>query len=493
MIGGLPRQLARVPRAAYLCALVALLNGVAWTALIPPLHVPDENSHLAYAQILAETGKLPVSTPGKTPYSPEEDAILTAVGLYRVIGLTGNRPPLTPESTAPLRKAGRSNFSKVGTDAAQATNNPPLYYALAAVPYLLSPSDHLIDRLALMRLLSALLAALTTIAVFLFLRELLPASPWVWTTGGLLAALEPMAGFMSGGVSPDSLLNLLGAATILAAARVLRRGLTLRRGIVLGALTAAGMLTKAAYYGLVPGVVVALLVGLLAARRTGALRVAARGAAAAVGAAGGLMALYWVLISTVLERSSGGSVLPGGVSGLAAVGDHPFTERLSYMWQLFLPRLPGMTDLLPGFPAHDIWSPGLLGRFGWLDYGYEPWVYDVFWWACMVVAVLAVVGIVRHLGAVRGRLPELLTYVVFLAGVLGAIAWADYSARTTGGALFEQGRYLLPVMALFVGVVGVALRGVGERAGRPLGAALVMATLAASVFAQLMTVERFYG
>ena len=74
--------------------------------------------------------------------------------------------------------------------------------------------------------------------------------------------------------------------------------------------------------------------------------------------AAALLGAYWVLINTALERDTGGSVLPGGVGGLAAVGDHPLTERLSFIWQLFLPRMPWMTDLIAGYPAHDVWSPG---------------------------------------------------------------------------------------------------------------------------------------
>jgi hypothetical protein len=257
--------------------------------------------------------------------------------------------------------------------------------------------------------------------------------------------------------------------------------------------TAAGLLTKPAYFGLVPGVVVAILAGMLAARRRDELRAAARGAAAAVGAVAGVLAAYLVVTHTVLERASGGSGLPGAPSGLVAVGSHPLTERLSYMWQLFLPRLPFMTDQFPGFPLKDLWNQQLLGRFGWIDYGYDPWVYDVFWWLCVAIGVAAVVALVRSSGAVRRRIGEIVTYLVFVAGVVVVIAWADYSAKIQGASLFEQGRYLLPLLALFAALVGVALRGLGARVGRPVGAALVMAMLAASVFAQLMTIDRFYG
>ena len=54
-------QAASVARAA---ALTALLVGTLWALLIPPFHVPDEISHLGYAQYVAETGKLPRADAG---------------------------------------------------------------------------------------------------------------------------------------------------------------------------------------------------------------------------------------------------------------------------------------------------------------------------------------------------------------------------------------------------------------------------------------------
>ena len=49
-----------------------------------------------------------------------------------------------------------------------------------------------------MRLLSALMAGVTALFTFLFVREALPGAPWAWTVGGLGAALAPLLGFISG-------------------------------------------------------------------------------------------------------------------------------------------------------------------------------------------------------------------------------------------------------------------------------------------------------
>jgi hypothetical protein len=59
-----------------------------------------------------------------------------------------------------------------------ASSDPPLFYALETIPCGLAASDTLLDHLELMRLFSALMAGLTTLFVFLFLRETLPSAPW---------------------------------------------------------------------------------------------------------------------------------------------------------------------------------------------------------------------------------------------------------------------------------------------------------------------------
>ncbi len=62
-----------------------------------------------------------------------------------------------------------------------------------------------------MRLLSALMAACTVLAVFMFLRELLPRTPWAWTVGALMVAFQPTFDFIAAGVHGDNLLFLTSA------------------------------------------------------------------------------------------------------------------------------------------------------------------------------------------------------------------------------------------------------------------------------------------
>jgi len=79
-----PRGPRGIPRVAWLCALIAAVNALAWSFFIPPFHVPDETAHFAYIQYLGEKG-----TPPKHPFagfSRDENQTLGALGFYTTIG-----------------------------------------------------------------------------------------------------------------------------------------------------------------------------------------------------------------------------------------------------------------------------------------------------------------------------------------------------------------------------------------------------------------------
>jgi len=483
---------------AYLVALVALINGFGWSLLTPPFEVPDENGHVAYVQYLAETGKLPVYRVAGPQYSGEERAVLAAVQLPGVAGLIRNRPPWFAEQFRSVYVAQPNLNDRVGLGSVgSATDNPPLYYALESVPYWASPSHSLLDRLVLMRMFSALLSAITVGLLFMFLREVLPRTPWTWLVGALVAALNPVFGQVSGGVNADDLLFLTSAAAFLLIARCFRRGLTLRRGVTLGVVTAAGLLAKPIFIGLIPGIALAL--GLLVLRRRELATL--RAAAAAVAAAMVPLALYVLALKTVWTRP----IVPGALTlnGPASPELSNLTEEVSFVWQLFLPRLPFMSAKAvltggaapyPGqFPLRDLWLVGFIGKFGWLDYGFSPAVYDAAWTILRAVGVLFLVGMVTLRHGLRQRAGEIVIYLALGAGLLAVIGVADYRAQILGQPRFEQARYLMPLLSLYAGLVAVAVHGLGRRFGPVLGAALVVLALAHTIFSQLLTVARFYG
>ena len=245
--------LARIPRAGRVCFAIAFVNAAIWGLVVPPFQVPDETAHFGYAQYLAETGSLPPQGPG-FPFSSQEAAALKGLSFYSVAGHRQMRGVFTAAEDRALRAALRKRSNPVGSGgASQASNQPPLYYALEAIPYWLSPSQDILARLALMRLLSALIAACTVLTVFMFLRELLPGSPWAWTVGALVVAFQPAFNFIAAGVQGDNLLYLTSALLFVMLLRAYRRGLTMRRAATIGAIVAAGVLTKLTFIALLPG------------------------------------------------------------------------------------------------------------------------------------------------------------------------------------------------------------------------------------------------
>jgi len=481
----------RVPVVAWLCFAVAFANAAAWSLITPPIQVPDENAHFAWTQYLAETGKPARPVPG--PVSAEQEQTIAALGFFRIIGRVNAKPPWTAAADAEVDAVARAELGRIGSgNALSATNNPPLYYILQSGVYWASPSYALLDRLAFMRLFSALMAGFTALLCFLFVREVLPGTPWAWPAAGLAVAFQPLAGFMGGGVNNDNLLYLGAAATFLAMARVLRRGLTVRRGVALGAVVGLALMSKWNFVGLVPGAALAVLVALDRARRAGALRRALPAAGVCAALAAAPLALYLIAIRTVWERPVVTGL--GSVSRTADGAGYDLRAQLSYAWQDYLPRLPFMNELIPGpLRLEDLWFNGFIGRFGWLDFGFTPAFYDWALGICLVLLALAVVALVRGRALVRERIGELASYAAAMGGLLALIAVIAYRYWvTTGGGQFEQARYLLPLLALYAAVIGLALRAAGPRWGPVLGAVVVLLAAGHSLAAQLTAIGRWY-
>jgi hypothetical protein len=484
--------------AALACALVATINAACWSFITPPFQVPDEPDHFAYVQQLAETGRLP-SSAGKQ-FSPEEETALEDLKQPEVKERPQNTASFTSAQQQRLQRdlsapLGRTDGGEAGVAAAE----PPLFYALQTLPYALGSGASLLDRLELMRLLSALMAGLTALFAFLFVREALPAARWAWTVGGLGVAFAPLLGFMSGAVNPDAMLYAVAAALFYCLARAFRRGLSLISACAIGATIAVGLLTKLNFVGLLPGAGLGLI---LLARR--AARAQDRGApdahlhrnspcvwlacAIALGAA---PAVLYAIVNVL----SGHHTL-GIVSGTAgSVGHHgSISGEISYIWQLYLPRLPGMPHDFPGLQTtRDIWLDGYIGLYGWFDTVFPGWVYDV----ALVPTGLIALGCLRALlaarPALRGRLGELFVYAAIGLGLMVLVGADSYLKFPGIAAEYGQTRYLLPLLPLLGAVLALAARGAGRRWGPVAGVSIVVLLFAHDLFSQLQAIARYYG
>ena len=486
---------ARLPRAAWWCAAIAFLNVGTWSVVTPPFHVPDETAHAAYVQYFAEQGE-PPNQPGGPVYSTQEARLLESLRFVQTIGQPGNHTIWTElESGSVERTDQRALSTGDGGGTQSNSNQPPLYFSIDAGVYLASPWDGLLERLALMRLVSALLAALTTLFVFLFLREVL-AERWTWTVGALAVAFQPVFGFISGGVTPDALLFTASAALFFTLARAFRRGLTTERGLAIGAALAVGALSKLNFLALIPGALIGL--GLLVWRARHRID-ALRAAYAAAGVLGVAAVGYITLNLALWDRTAwGGGIATAAVNASGGGADAAVTvglaERLSYTWQLYMPRLPFMNDQFADFPLQETWFKGGIGVFGWLDTSFPEWAYTVALWAVAVpLVVLALIALVQRRSVLRERWPEVATYALMLAGLAVSIGFSGVRYRKDTGFTFEQFRYLLPLLPLYGTAVALAALGAGRRLARPVGAAIVVLALGHGVFAQLLVIARFYA
>jgi predicted membrane protein DUF2142 len=479
--------LGRVPTAAWACACVGFLSAASWSLVMPPFQVPDEPSHFAYVQGLAEAHRLPNQQASE--YPQEEAAVLVALDHERV----RFNPAIGTISTAAqqrrLQRALTRPLAREGGGAGVASTQPPLYYTLQTIPYYLGLDGTLLDRLALMRLLSALMAGLTALFAFLFLREALPRAPWAWTVGGLSVALAPLLGFMSGAVNPDSMLAAVSAATFCCLARAFRRGLTPRMALAIGCVIATGLLTKLNYVGLLPGVVLALA---LIARRSA--RTSGRGAYRwmALALAIPLTPAFVYIVVNLLSNHPG----LGLVSNAIGLTNHhgSIVGEAVYIWQYFLPRLPGMANDFPGIsPTLQIWFDRSVGLYGWLDTYFPVWVYTVALVATGLIAALCLRTLIVSRGALGRRIGELLAYAIIGLGVLILIGADSYLAFPERSGSYSEPRYLLPMTVLFAAVLALAARGAGRRWGPAVGTLIVLGVLAYDIFSQLLVVGRYYG
>lgn len=479
------RVLGGVPRAAWACALIACLNAVSWSLVTPLFQATDEPDHYAYVELLAENGRLPKPGAGRL-YSSQESRALADLHAYEV-----RQDPAVPTiaTAAQQRRLERglaAPLSQTNGAPGVSASEPPLYYALEAIPFY--SSDNVLTRLELMRLLSAVLAGLTALFTVLFLRESLPRVPWAWTVGGLGVSLAPLLGFVSGTLTPDAMLATVSAALFYCIARGLRRGLSPSLALAIGSVMAVGFLTKLNFIGLAPGAILGLAVLAMREARKSTAR-AVRALLLALTIAGAPVAVY------VLVNVLSGDPALGFVSKASHRVQGSVLRELSYIWQLYLPRLPGMADYFPGvLSTRVIWFDRVIGFYGWLDTVFPGWVYTLALLPAALIGVLGVRTLVACRSSLRARAIEPVIYAAMAAGVLALVGVDSYiHSSETVGELYAEPRYLLPMAALMAAVLVIAARGAGRRWQPVAGVLIVTAVLASDVFSQLQVIARYYG
>jgi hypothetical protein len=207
--------------------------------------------------------------------------------------------------------------------------------------------------------------------------------------------------------------------------------------------------------------------------------------------------IYALLNITLWHR---GSLTAGGVAGATSSalaggkGVVTLHESLDYIWQLYLPRLWFMQHRdFASYPLISIWLNESIGHFGWLDYSFPAWVYTYGHYIFYALGALALAGLVSVRAGIKTMLPIFSCFAVMAVGLLGAIGYAGIRYRLNTGDQFEQARYLFPLLVFYALFLVLAARGVGRRWAPALGAALVVLAMAHGLFAETLTISRYYG
>jgi hypothetical protein len=482
-------------RVAVWLYLIAAVNFACWGLISPVFQTPDEVDHFAYTQSLVERGREPARepTPALARWSRQESLLLeyTAfptdhqVGDTTVpwLGLQQRRWEAAARRLRPSAANGGGNET--------AATHGPIYYAALAPAYALasgSPSS----QLTLMRMASALIGALTVLFAFLMVRELAPGRPWLAVLAALLVAFQPMYGFISGSVNNDVGVNACAAALELLLIRILRRGITLPTGLLTGALIALLPLVKGTGLSLYPVAAVALLFALWQEPTV-------RGRAQAWLA----LAVSAVVLSVLLPVVFSGFSPPTAAGGAASVGSNvrAASDALnhhggfaSYVWQVFLPRLPFMGA---HFPPGQIPAWVIFVERGWADFGWSTVLFPAAVYSVLGALMLTAIGLALF-AAVR-EWPWLkrnwkLAVVVLATPVCVFLGFeATFYLPAARGIVPEFGRYEFPAIAPLAAIVVGALHAFGRRRALTAGAVVLVAMIAFSVASELLTLTTFYA
>ena len=482
----LRRTVAAVP--APLAALmgIVVIAGIAWALFVPPWQSPDETAHFAYAQSIAERHALP----GKGPhtYSADQQLADLAVGASAVaFRSTQIRPDWSKHDEA-LYLAAADHASRTdGGGFNPAASNPPLYYAYADLAYWATYGGNAFDRYYAMRLWGISLLVLTVVGAWLLIGEVLGRRRLPQLAGAAIVGLLPMNTFISTSVNPDAMVITLWTSALWLGARVIKRAARPRDVVCLCAVTTGAILAKGSSYALVPAVALALLIGWMrSARRERRSRGLLFALVAVVCA---IPVLAWI----ELAKSQG--IAPVNAVGKAAGAPvRPFNLRqfLSYIWQFYLPRLPGTIPdrVTPGLSVYNVWLREGWGVFGWLEVRMPETVYALLagFMSLVAIASAAIVATFRD----RLRWGLIGFFATALVALLFGLHLTEYRSLIAGQGPILQGRYLLPVLGLLGLAVALVVAHLPAQWRAPVCGALIAGMLLLQIVALSAVGARYY-
>lgn len=454
---------------------VALLFSFSWACLTPAFQAPDEQTHFAYTQFLAERFELPGDIRASI-YSTEHGAAAYAARSDFVAAVPLVRPEWADATYDEWASTDPTLARDDGGGVTSASSYPPLSYLWQAAGYRVAESGDFFDRLWAARVAAALWLPVTVLATWLLAGELFRRRRLLQLTAAAVPALAPMVAFITGAINPDGMLYALWTLALWLGVRCLQRGLTVGNGAAFAAVAGLACVTKATSYALLPGVALVLAVGLWRRRPLSgarALRLAAPVAVALLLTLGA-----WYVVAGALERPAAAQVSASAT--LSSTGDA--RGLLSYLRHFYWPFGSG------GWPVFQIWIKQGWAAFGWLEVTFPTNLYRALAVPTLGVGAAGLVALIR---AWRRLDPAVVAFLVVVAGSLVAgLHWTDYHLGSTA---FMQGRYLFPIVSLFGCAAAAALTLLPARLRPPMAGAGLGVLFVVHILALGLVAERFYA
>jgi 4-amino-4-deoxy-L-arabinose transferase-like glycosyltransferase len=480
------RRSRRIPLPLLAVLAVVLVEGLAWTFAVPALQGADEGAHFSYVQKVADAHDIPwrdpklgYLEPGYPPsVSTEQQIAWLWAGLEPLRGNRAARPLWTHEDE---RIWARENAKLTDEDrkdgvGSRVFDNPPLYYLTAVVPYEIAGGTFF-DRLYALRLYNVALLLAAVALTWLLAGELFGRRRELQTLATAAVALHPVLLDVATRVTPDVLLLTLAAAALYLMTLVVKRGPSWKLVGGLLAVVAAACFTQGRSLGLIAPALFAIGLGWWRSRGSPRPGLLARIPAVVPWTAGAIVVL--VVLAAYATRFDFGEL----------------AGFWSYLWQFYLPPLPGMSDPIGvSWDVENVYLNRFFGTFVQFEVAFPQDLLDAIRIAVWLGLALLVVSAWRHRRVLWERRDVVAVLLVaFVLSVLALHAAAFRSLLGNPADPVITGRYLLMLIPLFGLAVAAAVAALpgrvrGFAAGGLLGA---MFLLQLSAFG--LVVERFYA
>lgn len=397
--------------------MLAIPLGIAWTALTPPMRVPDEGSHFLRVEQVVHGGVLGAAELPSSVVALARDGDRDARRLRSGRDGGWTRERLAARAATPLDADVRESF-----DGGRAAGYAPVPYLPAVVALVLLRPLELRPLTALYVARVAQLAG--AIALVWAALRAMPFLAWA----SCLLALAPTAAFLRSGVSADSLTSALALLVFALAARPLVRPspVPVLEVVALGAASLGLALAKSVYLPLTLTVLAWPRTAFGSPRRRAAVLVAC-------------VAVPWLAGVLWLAAIGGGG---GDGQAIAATFRADPAQQLALLVREPLRFVAAVAATWGDLAAVAALANGAVGRLGLLDVALSPG-WTVLWLGGAVLLALCADGGRAHVPAAARAV-----FVVAALGCLAAIslvAWLEWSPPGSGTLFGLQGRYLLPL------------------------------------------------